>query len=80
MTTENDEIIDLEPERYELFANCAYNFPLDRRDFIKTFGVGIVFVVCATNALTQESGRGGFSNNLPKKYMLKFPFPKKQPL
>ncbi len=56
---------DIEPERYELFVGPAYNFALDRRDFIKTFGVGIVFVICAKNALPQESGRGGF-RALPK--------------
>lgn len=62
---EDDEKFDPEPERYELFAGAAYNFELDRRDFIKTFGVGIVFVICAKNALGQESGRGGF-RPLPK--------------
>ncbi len=65
MSTEDPQF-DLEPERYELFANAAYNFRVDRRDFIKTFGVGIVFVACASNAFSQESGRGGFNNNLPK--------------
>jgi len=64
MKTEDQ--FELEPERYELFANASYNFPLDRRDFLKTFGLGIVFVVYSSNALTQESGRGGFNNNLPK--------------
>jgi nicotinate dehydrogenase subunit B len=65
MSTE-EQVVEIEPERYELFAHGVYNFPLDRRDFIKTFGLGILFVVTATQALTQESGRGGFNNNLPK--------------
>ena len=66
MNTEDSQI-DLEPERYELFASGAYNFRIDRRDFIKTFGVGIVFIVCASETFSQESGRGGgFNNNLPK--------------
>jgi hypothetical protein len=61
-----DSLIDIEPERYELFEDGAYNFQVDRRDFIKLFGVGILFVFCAPDARTQESGRGGFNNNLPK--------------
>ena len=41
-----------------------YNFDFDRRDFIKAFGLGIVFIVPAARALAQqrgqgESGRGG---------------------
>src|SRR6266480_2123331 len=69
-----DEMIDdrevtdfIEAERYELFEAPGYNFHFDRRDFIKTFGLGILFVVPLTRAFSQqqdESGRGG-SNNLP---------------
>jgi CO/xanthine dehydrogenase Mo-binding subunit len=63
------EVTDfIEAERYELFAAPGYNFPVCRRDFIKTFGLGILFVVPLTRAFTQqpgESGRGGFNNNLP---------------
>lgn len=44
-----------EPERYELLAGPAYNFPLDRRGFFKTLGGGIV-VAALLNA--QESGGG----------------------
>src|SRR5215813_4473427 len=60
----------IEPERYELLAASKYNFDLDRRDFIKTFGVGILFIVPVSRALAQqrtqeESGRGRFNNNLP---------------
>jgi nicotinate dehydrogenase subunit B len=44
-----------EPERYELLAGPAYNFPLDRRGFFKTLGGGIV-VASFLNA--QESGGG----------------------
>src|SRR5689334_10907593 len=61
----------IEPERYEFFEPSKYNFDLDRRDFIKTFGLGILFVVPFSRALTQqpgqqESGRGRGNNNLPK--------------
>jgi nicotinate dehydrogenase subunit B len=47
-----------EPERYELLAGPAYDFPLDRRGFFKTLGGGIV-VASFLNAQQQESGRGG---------------------
>src|SRR5437762_5530993 len=66
------EVTDfIEAERYELFAAPGYNFNLDRRDFIKTFGLGILFVVPTARALAQqrdqgESGRGRFGNNLPQ--------------
>ena len=58
----------IEPERYELFAAPGYNFPLDRRDFLKTFGLGILLIVPATRVPSQqdESGRGRFNDNAPK--------------
>jgi isoquinoline 1-oxidoreductase len=68
---DNPEVTDfIEPERYELFAAPGYNFRLDRRDFIKAFGLGILFIVPAAHTLAQqrgqeESGRGGSNNNLP---------------
>src|SRR5262252_60981 len=58
----------IEAERYELFEGPSYNFRFDRRDFIKAFGLGIVFVVPLTRVLAQqqaESGRGGFSDRVP---------------
>src|SRR5262245_50055027 len=65
---EEHEII--ESERYELFESPAYQFTFDRRDFIKAFGLGIVFIVPAARAVAQqrgqgESGRGGFNDRLP---------------
>jgi nicotinate dehydrogenase subunit B len=69
-TERGDEAFNsIEPERYELFAAPQYNFPLDRRDFIKTFGLGILFIVPTTRVLSQqgdESGRGRFNDNAPK--------------
>jgi CO/xanthine dehydrogenase Mo-binding subunit len=61
----------IEAERYELFETPAYNFAFDRRDFIKAFGLGIVFIVPVTRAIGQqrgqgESGRGGFNERMPK--------------
>ena len=68
MIDEHTWIEEIETERYELFESPNYNFTFDRRDFIKAFGLGIVFIVPAARALAQrqgESGRGG-SNELPK--------------
>jgi nicotinate dehydrogenase subunit B len=61
--------IPIEPERYELRAAAPYRFDLDRRDFFKFLGAGLVVVsVLKTAALAQESGggrrRGG--DSLPK--------------
>src|SRR5262249_329264 len=48
--------VELEPERYELYAAPRYHFELDRRDFIKTLGDGIVVILTLRNALiAQES-------------------------
>jgi CO/xanthine dehydrogenase Mo-binding subunit len=68
MNHERELIDTIEPERYELFAAPHYNFAFDRRDFIKGFGLGIIFIVPAARALAQqrgESGRGGFNERLP---------------
>src|SRR5436853_5419787 len=60
---------EIEPERYELFEGPSYFFQFDRRDFIKAFGLGIVFVVPITRAIARqrqgESGRGGSNERLP---------------
>ena len=70
MIDERDEIDVIETERYELFERPGYSFQFDRRDFIKAFGAGIVFVVPLSRALAQqrgqgESGRAGATNQLP---------------
>src|SRR2546429_1210192 len=64
MNEQLDLANEIESERYELFETPSYNFDFDRRDFIKAFGLGIVFIVPAARALAQqrgqgESGRGG---------------------
>jgi CO/xanthine dehydrogenase Mo-binding subunit len=49
----------LEAERYELFEGPAYRFALDRRDFFKLLGGGLVLLLmCDDPASAQESGRG----------------------
>jgi len=56
----------LEPERYELAAGPAYRFEVDRREFVKLLGGGLV-VLAAGAAPAQESGtRGGAAGSLPR--------------
>jgi nicotinate dehydrogenase subunit B len=69
MIDERDRIDAIETERYELFETPSYKFYFDRRDFIKAFGAGIIFIVPLSRALAQqrgqgESGRGG-NDRLP---------------
>jgi isoquinoline 1-oxidoreductase len=70
MIDERDRIDFIETERYELFEGPGYKFHFDRRDFIKAFGIGIVFIVPLGRAIAQqrgqgESGRGGGSERQP---------------
>ncbi len=71
MIDERDSLEVIETERYELFEGPGYNFQFDRRDFIKAFGAGIVFIFPLSRVLAQErgqgeSGRGGAREQLPK--------------
>ncbi len=50
--------LELEPERYELTAPAAYRFELERRDFFRVLGAGLLVVCVARPALAQESGGG----------------------
>ena len=58
----------LEPERYELVAPLAYRFDLDRREFFKFLGAGILVVSVLRPAMGQESGtaRQWRGDSLPK--------------
>src|SRR5262245_33667902 len=65
----------IEPDRYELFAVPAYHFQVDRRDFVKLFGGGIVIGFILKDALAQqesgaqqpgESGRRAGNRAQPK--------------
>jgi isoquinoline 1-oxidoreductase len=58
MIDERDRIDFIETERYELFEGPGYKFHFDRRDFIKAFGVGIVFIVPLGRTLAQQRGQG----------------------
>ena len=47
----------LEPERYELAAACTYRFDLDRREFFKFLGAGVLVVsILKPTVKAQESG------------------------
>jgi nicotinate dehydrogenase subunit B len=70
MIDERDITDLIETERYELFEGPGYKFHFDRRDFIKAFGMGIVFIVPLGRAIAQqrgqgESGRGGGNEHQP---------------
>jgi CO/xanthine dehydrogenase Mo-binding subunit len=57
----------LEVERYELFARPLYKFDLERRDFFKLLGGGVVLLLAFPHATSaQESGRGGSGQGLPQ--------------
>src|SRR6202140_5438358 len=49
--------VPLEPERYELRAAASYRFDLDRREFFKFLGAGVLVVsVLKPAVIAQESG------------------------
>lgn len=48
---------EVEVERYELSEARPYTFELERRDFMRLFGGGLLVVVAASDGLAQESGR-----------------------
>ena len=56
----------IDVERYELFEASRYRFDLDRRDFVKTCGTGLLVLLVAAKGAAQESGqRGGRGFNTP---------------
>ena len=58
----------MEPERYELRARPAYHFEVDRREFFKFLGAGIL-VVCALKECTRRNlvpSNGGLAKNFPR--------------
>jgi len=68
MSGKPDLQIPLEPERYELNSPPAYRFEVDRREFFKFLGAGILIVGVLKNAYAlQESGAVRRTNeSLPK--------------
>ncbi len=54
--------VELEPERYELAAEPAYHFELgeiQRRDFFKALGGGVLIVLALKDAVAQQESGGG---------------------
>src|SRR5439155_7566340 len=49
---------DAEPERYELYEEPRYQFDLDRRDFLKMVGGGIVVCLMLGESWAQPPGQG----------------------
>lgn len=69
MTSKVSSQIFIEPERYELKAVPVYRFDLDRRDFFKFLGAGLLVVSTLKHvAAAQESGgaRRRGDDSLPK--------------
>src|SRR5215468_8529652 len=64
------EEIELEPERYELTEGPAYHFELgemQRRDFFRALGGGVLIVLALKDSpAQQESGRGGRRSGPPR--------------
>jgi nicotinate dehydrogenase subunit B len=62
----NDDL-ELEQERYELFAGPTYNFNFNRRQFLKAFSGGIALIVPLSNlvahTLQQDQGESGRRGN-----------------
>lgn len=60
--------IPLEPERYELTAVPLYRFDVDRREFFKFLGAGVLVFSVLKHAVAQESGgaRRSRGESLPK--------------
>ena len=68
MKQELELSIPLEPERYELSARAMYHFAVDRRDFFKFLGAGVLIVCVLKDIHGQESGgdKRGQVASLPK--------------
>jgi nicotinate dehydrogenase subunit B len=58
MSDRSQTQVPLEPERYELRAAAPYRFDLDRRDFFKFLGAGVLVVSVLKPIVAQESGGG----------------------
>lgn len=60
--------IELEPERYELIADPIYQFELgemQRRDFFKVLGGGVLIVLALKDAIAQQESGGGGRRGAP---------------
>jgi isoquinoline 1-oxidoreductase len=62
--SERDDLL-LETEQHEV-SGILHWFTLDRRDFLKVFGGGLLVCAAAPSALAQEAGRARGGQQLPK--------------
>ncbi len=60
-----DQELAHETKQHEVGSELHW-FELDRRDFLKLFGGGILICACAPRTVAQESGRMRTSHELPK--------------
>jgi isoquinoline 1-oxidoreductase len=58
-------LADSELQQHEAIARLQHNFDLDRRDFFKLLGGGLLIGVAASHMVAQESGAGG-RRQIPK--------------
>lgn len=58
--------LSLEPERYELREALPYHFEVDRREFFKVLGCGVVVLLLVEGAVAQESGGSRRGRNQPR--------------
>ena len=67
MNKETLAAADLERTQHENIEKARYAFELDRRQFFKLLGGGVLVCACAGNVVAQESGRGRRSEqDLPR--------------
>ena len=65
MTPVPDRALALEIKQHEVNGDLHW-FELDRRDFLKLFGGGLLICACAAKTVAQESGRRSGGHELPK--------------
>ncbi len=69
MNEHGTDVIEIEPERYELWEEQRYHFEFGRREFLKAVGGGILVCCLLESARAQQPGagrrRGGFGGGSP---------------
>ena len=65
MSSVPDRELALEVKQHEVNGDLHW-FELDRRDFLKLFGGGLLICTCGAKTVAQESGRRGGGHELPK--------------
>jgi CO/xanthine dehydrogenase Mo-binding subunit len=65
MSSVPDRELALEIKQHEVNGDLHW-FELDRRDFLKLFGGGLLICACGAKTVAQESGRRGGGHELPK--------------